>query len=249
VALLPPLPMRPADVLRLYYQHTNTPAKRKRPQHQRHPKRPVVQLEFKAFRGRWPWRSQTFPMRPLTRKEKPFLTRKEARALNPKERKARRNLRVWMREGDKLRPLTREDCVSGPRPCAFISCQHHLYTDTMRSGSLKMNFPPSPPKSDFVALPMPRIEAHQALRLMKDTCALDVADRGGVTLEEIGVLLNVSMERARQILDTAIDKMRLEVDDDYSLKDSEKRQRAIREMIAARLARSNDVAEDDDEEG
>jgi hypothetical protein len=34
---------------------------------------------------------------------------------------------------------------------------------------------------------------------MKESCALDVADRGGVTLVTVGQLLGVSMERARQI--------------------------------------------------
>jgi DNA-directed RNA polymerase sigma subunit (sigma70/sigma32) len=34
---------------------------------------------------------------------------------------------------------------------------------------------------------------------MAETCALDVADRGGATLEEVGDLLNITRERVRQM--------------------------------------------------
>jgi len=32
-----------------------------------------------------------------------------------------------------------------------------------------------------------------------DTCALDVAERGGVTLEEVGEIMNMTRERIRQV--------------------------------------------------
>jgi len=41
-----------------------------------------------------------------------------------------------------------------------------------------------------------------------ETCALDVADRGEHTLEEVGGFLNVTRERARQIEKDAFDKLR-----------------------------------------
>jgi DNA-directed RNA polymerase sigma subunit (sigma70/sigma32) len=34
---------------------------------------------------------------------------------------------------------------------------------------------------------------------LPETCALDVADRGGVTLEEVGGWLNLTRERVRQL--------------------------------------------------
>jgi hypothetical protein len=80
------------------------------------------------------------------------------------------------------RPRTRADCMNGPRPCPFVACKHHLYLDVNpETGSIKLNFPD--------------LEVWQ----MKDTCSLDVADRGGVTLEEVGEILNLTRERIRQV--------------------------------------------------
>jgi hypothetical protein len=40
------------------------------------------------------------------------------------------------------------------------------------------------------------------------TCALDVADEGGVTLEEIGAMMHLTRERIRQVEDIALRKIR-----------------------------------------
>ncbi len=79
-------------------------------------------------------------------------------------------------------PRTRADCVDGARPCPFVSCKHHLYLDvSARTGAIKVNFPD--------------LEAWE----MSETCALDVADRGGTTLEEVGAIMNLTRERIRQV--------------------------------------------------
>jgi|HubBroStandDraft_4_1064222.scaffolds.fasta_scaffold24986_3 hypothetical protein len=80
------------------------------------------------------------------------------------------------------RPETRADCVSGARPCPFVSCKHHLYLDvSARTGAIKLNFPD--------------LEVWE----MTETCALDIADRGGTTLEEVGAIMNLTRERIRQV--------------------------------------------------
>lgn len=80
------------------------------------------------------------------------------------------------------RPQTRADCGSGPRPCPWVSCKHHLFLDVNpETGSIKLNFP------------------DKELTEMRETCALDVADRGGITLEEVGAILNLTRERIRQV--------------------------------------------------
>lgn len=83
---------------------------------------------------------------------------------------------------DVVKPKTREECANGERPCPFVSCKHHLYLDvSARTGAIKLNFPD--------------LEVWE----MTETCALDVADRGGTTLEEVGAIMNLTRERIRQV--------------------------------------------------
>ncbi len=80
------------------------------------------------------------------------------------------------------RPVTRADCAAGARPCPFVSCKHHLFLDvSARTGAIKLNFPD--------------LEVWE----MSETCALDIADRGGTTLEEVGAIMNLTRERIRQV--------------------------------------------------
>lgn len=94
------------------------------------------------------------------------------------------------------RPQTRADCASGPRPCPWVSCKFHLYLDVNpETGSIKLNFPD--------------LEVWE----MRDTCALDVADRGGITLEEVGEILNLTRERIRQVEVVGLEKLNDEYED------------------------------------
>jgi hypothetical protein len=84
------------------------------------------------------------------------------------------------------RPVTRGDCLpggcNGARPCPWVSCKAHLALDVdARTGSIKVNFP--------------ELDVSE----MSETCALDVADRGGIILEEISAVMNIVRERVRQI--------------------------------------------------
>jgi hypothetical protein len=91
------------------------------------------------------------------------------------------------------RPMTRADCATGPRPCLYVACKHHLYLDVNpETGSIKLNFPDKEPWE------------------LEETCALDVAERGGVTLEEVGDILNLTRERVRQVEVTGLTKLRAE---------------------------------------
>ena len=83
---------------------------------------------------------------------------------------------------DPDRPVTRGACKEDVRPCPYVSCKHHLYLDVNpETGSIKLNFPD--------------LEVWE----MAETCSLDVADRGGITLEEVGEILNLTRERIRQV--------------------------------------------------
>ncbi len=80
------------------------------------------------------------------------------------------------------RPSTRGECEFIERPCPYVSCRHHLYLDVSpKTGAIKLNFPD--------------IEPDQ----MIETCCLDVADRGGATLEQVAEVQNLTRERVRQV--------------------------------------------------
>lgn len=96
------------------------------------------------------------------------------------------------------RPRTRGECQGGERPCPWVSCVYHLYLDTCKeTGRVRINFPDLEPGD------------------LDETCALDVADEGGATLDRVGQLSNLTRERIRQfessILERSRPKLRLRV--------------------------------------
>jgi hypothetical protein len=92
---------------------------------------------------------------------------------------------------DTQRPKTRADCVNGARPCLFVSCKHNLYLDVNpETGSIKLNFP------------------DKEIWELEHTCALDVAEKGGITLEEVGTIMNLTRERIRQVETRGLMKLR-----------------------------------------
>jgi len=118
-----------------------------------------------------------------SRKIRPRRSRPRARTIA-----ARRLTTVELREVTNTatlqadRPRTRAECQHEQRPCPWVSCKHHLYLDVNpRTGSIKLNFPDLEPWE------------------LQHTCALDVADDGGHTLEEVGDITNLTRERIRQL--------------------------------------------------
>jgi len=100
--------------------------------------------------------------------------------------------RLLYPERDYWKPSTRAECAGGPRPCPFVSCKHHLFIDvSTRTGAIKLNFP------DMEVWDMP------------ESCALDVADRGGTTLEDVGAIMNLTRERIRQVEVKALAKLEM----------------------------------------
>ena len=90
-----------------------------------------------------------------------------------------------------MRPRTRAECINGPRPCLFVSCKHNLYLDVNpETGSIKLNFP------------------DKEIWELEYTCALDVAEKGGITLEEVGEIMNLTRERIRQVETRGLMKLR-----------------------------------------
>lgn len=100
-------------------------------------------------------------------------------------------------ERDYPRPQTRGECEGGTRPCPFVGCRHNLFLDVSdgrngagAGGTIKYNFPDLEPE---------RMDPGQS-------CSLDLSEHER-TLEEVGMLLNVTRERARQIEGNALLRM------------------------------------------
>ena len=122
-----------------------------------------------------------------------------ARRLSVRELRFQGDITTPLGIAEHRRPETRGECLSGEvhavRPCPFVSCKHHLYLDVSEAtGNIKLNFP------------------DLAVWQLRETCALDVADRGGATLDEIGRHLNLTRERVRQLSDLALARLRGDAD-------------------------------------
>jgi len=106
-------------------------------------------------------------------------------------------LQQTIQEIEQARPRSRAECANAARPCMFVSCKHHLYLDVNpETGSIKLNFP------------------DREIWELDETCALDVADRGGITLEEVGTIMNLTRERIRQVETRGLLKLRAVAEDE-----------------------------------
>lgn len=124
---------------------------------------------------------------PVKKRSQTLSTRRMAR--EHRKMKARGELLVACHSGH---PTTRSQCVNMPRPCLYVSCRHHLYLDVNEeTGSIKFNFP------------------DKEVWELEETCALDVADRGGITLEEVGSIMNLTRERIRQLELSGLEKLKV----------------------------------------
>lgn len=87
------------------------------------------------------------------------------------------------------RPRTRGECANVPRPCPFVSCKYNNYLH-VEGDRLKIPSSVDPDEVD------PRT-----------SCALDVAEYEGATLDDIAHAFGVSRERVRQIESKALAKV------------------------------------------
>lgn len=134
-------------------------------------------------------------------------TETPAYTLSPR-RVSKRRLALLMEQAaievHEKRPTTRGECLTMERPCPYVSCKHHLYLEVRKNGTIALNFPD--------------LEVWELI----DTCALDVAEEtelgdssrpsgngegDGVTMERVGLVLNMTRERVRQIEERALETL------------------------------------------
>lgn len=96
------------------------------------------------------------------------------------------------------RPKTRADCANIPRPCPFVGCLYNNYLD-VRGNRVRILHDCDP------------------LDINPQTsCALDVADNtDGLSLSEVGDILGLSGEMVRIIQDTALNKIKTFLSEQY----------------------------------
>jgi hypothetical protein len=112
------------------------------------------------------------------------LTRKERREL------AEMTLSLAKGRHYNDRPKTWGECQERIKgPCPWVSCRHHMLLE-VDADIVKINFP------------------GKAIGALEETCSLRVAEDGKHTLERIGELLNITLERSRQLEEGALQKMK-----------------------------------------
>ena len=137
--------------------------------------------------------ADTDAFEPVGSDPKPLVRRARAKTIAMK-RLTKEELRIGALlypERSYWRPSSRGECANVARPCPYVSCKYHLYIDVNPStGSIKVNFP------------------DREVWELKESCALDVAQQGGITLEEVGEILNLTRERIRQVEVRGLMKLR-----------------------------------------
>lgn len=92
----------------------------------------------------------------------------------------------WL--ADNPMPRYRSECRGAARPCPHVRCENHLYLDVTEVGQIRINFPTMEPWE------------------IPHSCSADLTEQGGLTLEEVGIAINLTRERVRQMLEAIVKK-------------------------------------------
>jgi len=80
------------------------------------------------------------------------------------------------------RPKKRSQCVNGVRPCPWVGCRHHIIWAVNKIDRLSND------------------QIIEKISQMPETCTLDVADKGGLTVRELAAALGVSRSWVYQLI-------------------------------------------------
>jgi hypothetical protein len=87
-------------------------------------------------------------------------------------------------------PATRGDCLAIARPCPRYLCRHNLSVEDERAGRPHHGVSPPP-----------------VIVVKAESCALDVAERGGLSYRALGAVLQITRQRAEQVAARAARKL------------------------------------------
>lgn len=101
------------------------------------------------------------------------------------------------------RPLTRAECVNGPRPCPWVTCEYHLLVTLRPSGQPQLHGQRRalPSSAAEVVVRAWVEEAAMLLDQLEHTCELDVT-AGGLQIgpRRIAQLLGLTKQRVDQVI-------------------------------------------------
>lgn len=106
------------------------------------------------------------------------------------------HLAVWQ---PPERPTKRSECRNAIRPCPWISCRMHLANDDNDEGAPRVDV-------EMVRAIELALECDEPVPF--DTCALDVAERGDHTMEEVQEAFGIWHTNAEDALRSALLKLR-----------------------------------------
>jgi len=107
------------------------------------------------------------------------------------------------------RPQIRGECASGPRPCPWVGCRHHLVEIRVRArGAVDVAGDVLEPHATVEELDAAAERLADRLRLMPATCALDVAEQQGLNRTDVGLVLGLTRTRVQQIEQQGSDRLR-----------------------------------------
>lgn len=112
----------------------------------------------------------------------------------------------WREIAQEQRPTIRQECRPRWQPCPFIGCRHHLFLDILEDGRVRVNFPHLDPTEIPYAC---SLDVSEALELKEDIPGICRDNDDDMTIYAImGVALNLTGERARQLTLEAMESFR-----------------------------------------
>jgi hypothetical protein len=100
-----------------------------------------------------------------------------------------RHLELVATDGELVRPpRTRGECGAVARPCPHSGCRYNLSADTLKSGAQQVHWLPEEQPG-------------------RPSCALDVAEAGGIGPTDVAAIMGVTKQRIDQIEATAVRKI------------------------------------------